>query len=97
MVFIKDGDGNVVHKTDYDNTVPFSAAQNITLSQPIWFEENVKYTVNIGFICGQYPFCSNANDSVSCGAKFVFDEMIILEGVPSKIPFSYIMSVLYAL
>lgn len=95
VIFIKDYDGNVIQKTDYDSIVRFNDSQNINLARPLWFEPDVKYTVNIGFIGGLYPICKYSDGS-SRGTKFFFDETMLLEG-PGKVPASFIISVLYAL
>lgn len=95
IIFIKDSDGTVLQKTDYDGDVPFNSSQSVHLVRPFWFESNVKYTVSIGFIGGQYPICTFTDNSSSKGIKFFFEEVVYDED--NQFTSSFIMSVLYAL
>ncbi|XP_014270539.1 BTB/POZ domain-containing protein 6 [Halyomorpha halys] len=95
VVLIKDPDGKMLQKTEYDRNVHFNSSQCVNLMRPFWFEPNVKYTISISFIGGQYPICT-FDDASSKGTKFLFEEVMVVDG-STPIYSSFIMSVSYAL
>ncbi|CAH1388791.1 unnamed protein product [Nezara viridula] len=95
VVLIKDPDGKMLQKTEYDRNVHFNSSQCVNLIRPFWFEPNVKYTISISFIGGQYPICT-FNDASSKGTKFLFEEVMVVDG-STPIYSSFIMSISYAL